>query len=403
MNHQALELHWDFKPGLTYLNHGSFGAVPRQLRQWRTALLDHIEADPVGYLTEELPLALNAARRDLADLVGANPAQLAFVPSTSHGVNELLQRLELPVGSELLLLDHGYNATGNAAAYAAQQRGWTVRQAALPLPLSGADQVVAAVAAAWGPHTRLLLVDHITSPTALVLPVQELVGLARDRGALVVVDGAHGPGQLPLDLAAWQRQGQEPDAYVGNLHKWLCCPRGSAFVWVREPWHEQLRPLVLSHGANAPLGPGQSRFHLEHDWTGTFDPTPWLALPEALRLLAKGQTGRHPQLSGPKPALAQRGQALLLEALAQAGCGPGELIAPPTLQAAMAALPLPPVGALDGPALQRQLLERGFQVPVIPLQPHLPGAPQFLRISCFAYNELADLEGLAGALLELLT
>jgi isopenicillin-N epimerase len=159
----------------------------------------------------------------------------------------------------------------------------------------------------------------------------------------------------------------------------------------------------LSNGANAPLGPGQSRFHVEHDWTGTFDPTPWLALPEALRLLAKGQTSSGAQLSGPKPALAQQGQALLLEALAQAGYGPAQVIAPPTLQAAMAALPLPPVGALDGPALQRQLLDRGFQVPVIPLQPHIAGMPQFLRISCFAYNELADFEALAGALFELLT
>ena len=403
MNNQALGLHWDFKPGLTYLNHGSFGAVPRQLRQWRSALLDQIEADPVGYLTEELPTALAAARGALADFVRADPAQLAFVPSTSHGVNELLQRLELPAGSEVVLLDHGYNATSNAALYAAQQRGWSLRKVSLPLPLRGPEQVVEAVASGWGEHTRLLIVDHITSPTALLLPVPELVQLARDRGAVVLVDGAHGPGQVPLDFAAWQQRGQAPDAYVGNLHKWLCCPRGSAFLWVNQPWQEQLRPLVLSHGANAPLAPGQSRFHLEHDWTGTFDPTPWLAVGEALGLLVSEQVSGGPQLQGPKPALAQQGQALLLEALAEAGCGPAQAIAPPSLQAAMAAVPLPPVGALDGVALQRQLLERGLQLPVIPLQPHTPGAPQFLRISCFAYNDIADLEALAATLVELLT
>jgi isopenicillin-N epimerase len=416
MNRDALGLHWDLEPGLTFLNHGSFGLAPRELLQWRFRLLEEIERDPVAFLASELQPGLDRARRLLAQLVGASPAQLAFVPSTTYGLNELLQRLELPAGSEVLLSDHGYNATANLVRFACEQRGWSLRLVPIPLPLDDPGQVLAAFAAAWAPATRLVVVDHITSPSALALPLEPLIALARERGGRILVDGAHGPGLLPLRLQAWQ-----PDAYVGNLHKWLCCPRGSAFLWVREPWQDSLRPLVVGHGANGPLPPGVSRFHLEHDWLGTADPTPWLALPEALRLLtgeAMDSKALDSQAMDSEPArlevppwlrrlealqeahrqLAQQGQALLLQAL--------ELdrpLAPAGMQAAMAALPLAPVGRLAGPALQAQLKRRGFQLPVIPLRPHTAGVPQFLRIACFAYNTPDDLERLAAVLPEALS
>ncbi|MEB3235099.1 MAG: aminotransferase class V-fold PLP-dependent enzyme [Cyanobacteriota bacterium] len=390
MQAEALGLHWDLEPGLVFLNHGSFGLAPRELLQWRFALLADIERDPVAFLVDALPPRLALARQLLAELVGAQPAQLAFVPSTTYGLNQLLQRLELPAGSEVLLSDHGYNATANLVRFACQQRGWTLRQIPLPLPLDDPQQVVQAFADQWGQATRLLLLDHITSPSALVLPLAALIALARERGARVIVDGAHGPGSVPLELELWQ-----PDAYVGNLHKWLCCPRGSAFLWVREPWQHQLRPLVISHGANAPLTPDQSRFHVEHDWIGTGDPTPWLALPEALRLLTGSQElgpSWRPRLMALQQrhhALAQQGQQLLLEALGQR-----RGIAPAGMQAAMAAVPLPPGSTVD---LQTRLRQQGFQVPVIPLRPHEPELPRFLRIACFAYNDRADLERLAAS------
>jgi isopenicillin-N epimerase len=393
MKRHALGLHWDLEPGLVFLNHGSFGLAPRELLQWRWALLQEIERDPVSFLVEALPPRLEQARAALAALVLAKPEQLAFVPSTTYGLNQLLQRLPLPVGSELLVSDHGYNATANLARYACEQRGWSLRQVSIPLPLRDPAEVVEAFAANWSASTRLLLLDHITSPSALVLPLKALIALARSRGARVIVDGAHGPGSVPLDLEDWQ-----PDAYVGNLHKWLCCPRGSAFLWVRDPWQCTLRPLVISHGANTPVQMGQSRFHLEHDWIGTADPSPWLALPEALRLLTgsaepsrwRQRLGRLQHRHG---ALAQQGQQLLLEAL-----GLVQSIAPPSMQAAMASVPLLPRTRFDGSSLQNSLRNQGFQVPVIPLQPHLPDAPQFLRICCFAYNELADVERLAAAI-----
>ena len=389
MTRHAHGLHWDLPPDLVFLNHGSFGLAPRELLEWRFALLQEIERDPVAFLVEELPQRLQQARSVLGQLVGAQPAQLAFVPSTTYGLNELMVGLAplLPPGSEIVLSDHGYNATANLVAHAAQQQGWTLRTVPLPLPLEDPLQVVQAFREALSSATRLLLVDHITSPTALVLPIAHLVQLAREHGALVILDGAHGPGSVPLDLDSLQ-----PDAYVGNLHKWLCCPRGSAFLWVREPLHHQLRPLVISHGANAPAHPEISRFHQEHDWIGTFDPTPWLALPQALQLLAQGESNGLAALMNRHHGLALEAQADLLDGLGETPIAAGEF------QAAMVALPLPPVHQLDGVALQQQLKQRGIQVPVIPLRPDCRDALQFLRVSCFIYNNLSDIQALAAAL-----
>ena len=386
-------LHWDLQPDLVFLNHGSFGLAPRELLEWRFSLLQQIESDPVSFLVDELPLRLQHSRSVLADLVGAQPAQLAFVPSTTYGLNELMVGLDplLPPGSEILLTDHGYNATANLVAYAAAQRGWTLRTVSLSLPLDDPLQVVEAFRQAFSSATRLLLIDHITSPTAVVLPVAALVQLAREHEALVIIDGAHGPGSVPLYLDALQ-----PDAYVGNLHKWLCCPRASAFVWARDALLQQLRPLVISHGANAPFDPEVSRFHQEHDWIGTFDPTPWLALPQVLKLLVHDDSRGLESLMARHRALALQGQDCLLDCLGE------RPLASPELQAAMAALPLASVHQLDGAALQRQLKERGIQVPVIPLRPHRSETQQFLRISCFAYNSFSDIEALAAVLPEAL-
>jgi len=402
MDLQALGLHWDSPPGRTFLNHGSFGLAPRELLQWRFELLRAIERDPVHFLTQELPLRLAETREALAELVGACPEQLAFVPSTTYGLNELLQRLPLlesglREGSEILLPDHGYNATLNLVRFAAEQRGWIVKLVQLPWPLQDASQVVDGFAQAWSTNTRLLVLDHITSPSALVLPLEPLIAMARSRQALVVVDGAHAPGLLPLQLDALQ-----PDAYVGNLHKWLCCPRGSAFLWVRRDWIEHLRPLVISHGANAPIPPGASRFQLEHDWIGTADPTPWLALPVALHLLERKTPAQRLQRMATNAARAQRGKAWLQQAVASAGFAVAGVAPSVQPDLAMAALPLPPPAQLDGVRLQQQLDQQGFQVPVIPTRPLCPQLPQFLRISCFDYNTDADLQRLASALPPLL-
>ena len=392
MDRKALGLNWDLHEERIFLNHGSFGLVPRELLQWRFQLLEMIEQDPVDFLVNQLPRKMTRSRDLLAAIVGAHSDQLAFVPSTTYGLNELFQSAgsfvcDIPDGSEILISEHSYNATLNLIRHAADQRGWSLKCVSLSFPLEDPSQVVDAFAEAWSVKTRLLLVDHITSPTALVFPVKRLIALARERDAFVIIDGAHGPGSLPLQLEQWQ-----PDAYVGNLHKWLCCPRGSAFLWLRHPWQQSLRPLVISHGANAPVESGVSRFHQEHDWIGTADPTPWLALPEVVRLLAFNDLHNLEALIARNHAMAQEAQDILLDALGKSR------LAPSCMQAGMVSLPLPSASILDGSLLQRKLLQGGFQVPVIPLQPHRQSESQFLRISCFAYNTISDIMSLSHIL-----
>jgi len=341
----------------------------------------------VRFLVDQLPDELARARAALAQLVGAEPAQLAFVPSTTYGLNQLLQRLDLlvdnmPPGSEILLTNHSYNATLNLVHYAAERHGWCVRQVPLPCPLEHRLQIVEAFEGAWTASTRMLVLDHITSPSSLAMPLAELIALARAREAWVIVDGAHAPGLVDLTIDDLQ-----PDAYVGNLHKWLCCPRGSAFLWAKQDWCQHLRPLVISHGANAPNNSTTERFHQEHDWIGTADPTPWLALPKALELI-------HPDREANRQR-AQRGRALLIDALNHLDQVIVDHIGVET-NLPMISIQLPAVGSLDGVALQNKLFRQGLQLPVIPLQPHCRAVPQFLRISCFDYNDDSDLEYLVA-------
>jgi isopenicillin-N epimerase len=384
---------WTLDPDITFLNHGSFGACPRAVLEVQAGLRERMEREPVRFFLRELEPMLDEARRALGAFVGADGADLAFVPNATAGVNTVLRGLRLEAGDELLTTDHEYNACRNALEATAERTGARVVVVKLPFPLSSPDEITRALVERAGPRTRLALVDHVTSQTGVVFPVADIVAELGRRGIDVLVDGAHAPGMLALDIGAIGAA-----YYTGNCHKWICAPKGAAFLYIRRDKQAGVRPLSISHGANSTRA-DRSRFRLEFDWTGTCDPTAFLAIPEAIRFISEILPGGFGALveHNRKTALAAR--ELLCEALGQAPPAPESMIG------ALATIPLPdgdgkPFAApLQLDPLQDALFERhGIEVPVIPW----PAPPRRLvRVSAQIYNERADYERLARALGEL--
>jgi isopenicillin-N epimerase len=382
---------WPLAARLDFLNHGSFGSCPKPVLTFQQRVRKRMERQPVQFFVRDLEACLDQAREELARFVGADAEDLVFVPNATTGVNAVLRSLRFQPGDELIVTNHEYNACRNALDYVAACRRARVVVADIPFPLRDAGQVHEAIARVVSPRTRLALLDHITSQTALILPVQELVAYLRKRGIETLVDGAHAPGMLPLHL---DRLGAA--YYTGNCHKWLCAPKGAGFLHVRRDRQEYIRPTVISHGANSPRR-DRSRFLIEFGWTGTWDPSAWLSVPEAIRFMKSLLPGGWAEIMRHNHALTVAARRLVCGALGQ------ELPCPDRMLGAMASLPLPPAAqaqALDSPLyadpLQEQLLRANrIEVPVIPW-PAPPG--RLLRFSCQLYNAFPQYERLAQAL-----
>jgi len=365
---------WLLDPEVAFLNHGSFGATPRAVlaeqERWRALMERH----PTHFMSEELPPALRAAAARLAVFVGARAEDLVFVENATAGCNAVLRSLSFAPDDEILVTDHGYPAVRKAAEYVASRTGARVVEASVPFPIEDAAQVVTAVAARLGPRTRLAIFDHITSPTAIIFPMRELIKLCRTAGVPVLIDGAHAPGMLPLDVPSLGA-----DWYTGNCHKWLMAPRGSAFLWVAPERQADTHPLVISHG----FGQG---FTAEFDWVGTRDPSAWLSVPAAIDF--------HERLGGAR--LRERNAELAREqATLLASAWNAERGAPDALTGSMAAVRLP----LNGAATPERALElrralfdaHRIEAPVTAFAGAL-----WVRISAHAYNRPEDYARLAA-------
>lgn len=385
---------WTLDPTIDFLNHGSFGACPRDVLARQDALRARLERQPVQFFVRDLEDLMAGARADLARFVGADPDDLAAVPNATTGVSTVLRALDLAPGDELLTTDHAYGACKNALDAVAVRAGARVVVARVPFPLASEDDVVEPVLAAVTPRTRLALLDHVTSPTGLVFPVRRLVAALAARGVDALVDAAHAPGMVDVDLDATGA------AYTtGNCHKWLCAPKGAAFLHVRRDRQAGLRPLVVSHGATRPLGTS-SRFRLEFDWTGTSDPTAFLCVPAAIEHVGGLVAGGWPALRAANRALALEARTALCAALD---------VPPPAPEAmlgALAAVPLPDAPTGSRPSrfgtepLQDALLERWrIEVPVFawPARPR-----RLVRVSAQRYNHPGQYERLGRALVTLL-
>jgi isopenicillin-N epimerase len=343
----------------------------------------------VQFLARDLEPLLDEARAAVASFVGVDPDDFAFVPNATTGVSTVLRSLTLEPGDELVTTSHEYNACRNALDAVAADSGAKVVVARVPFPLTDPAEVLLAILAVVTPRTRLLLVDHVTSPTGLVFPIEAIAQELSRRGIDVLVDGAHAPGMVPLDLHALG-----VPFYTANCHKWLCAPKGAAFLYVREDRQKGVRPLTLSHGANSPRT-DRSRFLVEFDWTGTSDPTPQLCIGDAIACLEAMVPGGLAEIMTRNRNLALEGRAILAKTL---GVDPP---APESMIGSMAAVPLPDGKATVAPSLYGDALQEVLQktwhveVPIVPW----PAPPKRLvRISAQLYDTREEYVYLADKL-----
>jgi isopenicillin-N epimerase len=384
---------WPLDPKVTFLNHGSFGSCPRPVLKFQQALQERLERQPVRFLVDDFEALWDDARQKLAQFVGADAEDLVFVPNATAGVNTVLRSLEFKRGDELLVNDHEYNACRCALDFVAARAGARVVVAKIPFPIESSQLVVDAVLARVTRRTRLVLLDHVTSSTGLVLPLEKIIRELSARGIESLVDGAHAPGMIPLNL---EKLGAT--YYTGNCHKWLCTPKTAALLYVQRDRQDKIRPLAISHGANSPRT-DRSRFLLEFGWMGTGDFSAWLSVPESIRVVGALLPGGWPAVMRRNHALTLAARRLLCDAINVLPPCPDEMIG------SLAVVPLPDTVAADvgrssnivglDPLRGRLLREHGIEVPVF----SWPAPPKrLLRISAQLYNSLPQYEKLAAAL-----
>jgi isopenicillin-N epimerase len=378
---RALRGQWLLEEGMTFLNHGSFGATPRcvlrEQDRWRLRL----ERQPVRFMIDELKPGLRAAADELGALLGVQGEEIAFVENATSGVNAVLRSLHLDEGDEILTTTHVYGAVDKTIQFVCRRSGAVPVRAEVPFPIDDPGQALQCIERAITERTRLLVIDHITSPTALVLPIAELVERCKKRGIPVLVDGAHGPGMLDIDLRELA-----PDWYTGNCHKWLCSSKGCAFLWANpdsEHSRNDIHPTAISHFLD-------EQWPAEFDSIGTRDSSAWLSLPEALRF--------HQRLGGSELRARNRELARTGAELLRASLGLDRL-APDSMLGSIVTLAWPGAceGSLEESWERRRTLweQHRIEVAVFPFAEQL-----YFRISAQAYNEIGDYQHLAEALLE---
>ena len=381
---------WSLRPGVTYLNHGSFGPSPLSVIAARQAWIERLEAEPMDFFVRQLEPLLAEARQRLAPFCGTSAENLLFVDNATFGMNIVAQSITLATGDEVLLTDHEYGAVTRIWRRVCERTGASLKIARLPEPFTSAEEVVASIIAAVTPQTRVVVVSHVTSPTAVILPVQDICRALRQAHPRlrICIDGPHAPGIVPLELDRL-----DCDFYAASGHKWLSGPFGSGFLYVHPRAQRLLQPLVVSWGAS--LSGDSASWRDEFTWLGTRDPSPFLALPAALDFLDEIGIETFRKQTHDLARYA-RGKIVSLTGL--------EPLVPdsPAWYGPMIALPLP--DSLPEPEtghmhpLQAALWDRArIEAPVTSWR-----GRRFLRVSCHLYNSKADVEALVEALRGLL-
>ncbi len=378
----GLRRHFLLDPSVTFLNHGSFGATPRPVFRAYQRWQRELERQPVEFLGRRFTDLMTAARRSLADYLGTDAENLVYTTNVTESLNIVAHSLNLGPGDEVLGTDHEYGALDRTWRFLAKERGYAYINQPIPVPLTTPQAFITALWKGVTPRTRIIFLSHITSPTALIFPVEQVVRQARQAGILTVVDGAHAPGQILLqldDLGA--------DFYGGNLHKWLCAPKGAGFLYARPEVQHLLKPLVVSWGYEAE-NPGPSVFIDLHEWKGTRDIAAYLSVPAAIEFQREHDWVTIRRLchdlvrEAEEKICALTGLTPLNPPISEFGNG--------GLQ--MAAVPLP--GFTDLPALKTRLYdEYRIEVPLI-----LWNGCKFIRVSVQGYNTPRDVDKLVDVL-----
>lgn len=365
-------------PSIIFLNHGSFGACPRPVFQAYQAWQLELERQPVEFLGRRFSDLMREARTVLADYVHAVPEDLVYVPNATTAVNVVAHSLPLKPGDEVVATDHEYGAMDRTWRFLCAKRGATYRRQILPTPATTAEAWVDCFWEGVSERTKVLFFSHITSPTALILPVREICQRARQAGIWTVVDGAHAGGQIPLDLVDLG-----VDFYTSNAHKWMQSAKGSAFLYARREVQRLLEPLVVSWGWE-PEKPGPSRFVEEQEWQGTRDIAAYLSVPSAIRFMAEHHWEA---VQRECHELARYARARISELTGLEPLSPDSVM----WYAQMVTVPLPPC---DPAAVKRRLYEEyHVEVPLVVWKdrPHI-------RVSIQAYNVQQDVDTLIRGL-----
>lgn len=386
---------WSLPDEVTYLNHGSFGPSPRVVQEARERWTHQLESQPMNFFVREMEDALETAVTELARFIGTSRGNLVFCDNATAGVNIVGSTLSLEVDDEVLLTDHEYGSVTRLWRRRCRDVGARVVVQPVPTPFEDDDSITDAVFAGVTDRTKLIVVSHVTSPTALILPVEQICQRAREQGIPVLVDGPHAVAMLPLDLRKL-----DCDFYAASCHKWLCGPFGSGFLYVSPRWQKQVEPAVVSWGGS--ISGRQPSWKDEFTWSGTHDPAPYLAVPDAIQFLEEPAS----EESGMSRLDLFRNHARELVALARDRIVDITGMEPLTSDASrwcgsMISLPLPLEDDVDPQQrhpLQDALWERHrIEIPITCWQ-----GRRSVRVSAHLYNTAAEIEYLAQALAELL-
>ena len=367
---------------ITFLNHGSFGACPQPIFDEFQRFQRELELDPVHFIQKKLPVYLKQAKAPLGEFIGCNPKDFFFVPNPTVAINTVMRSLQLQPGDEILATNHEYGAMDRTWHFYCKKSGAKYVRQPITLPVVSKEQIIAEFWKGYTSKTKVIFLNHISSSTALIFPVKEICDKAQELGLITIVDGAHVPGHIDLDLADLN-----PDFYTGTLHKWMLAPKGSSFLYVKKEFQDDIDPLVVSWGYES-LAPSESRFLDYHEYQGTNDHSAFLCTPTVIHFLKENDWKAKSEAC--KQIVFENYQRFcdLLQT---------QPIAPITSEflGQMASIPV----KTNKPAELKDLLYNQYkiQIPVMPLNDKV-----YLRYSINAYNTQEDLDVLYRALEDIL-